>query len=319
MTKNLKYTALCLFVTLLAIACSKDGADGNEVTNRNEAKKEIGLKTDVWKMAEATRAVIYNNDRLKYNGFICTAYNSGTATPNTEADIIGTDVTWSDSRWTFDGGPRYWPTSGNLDFFAYSPRAIPGYITTGPTYSYSGGQKVSFTCQDLAMTSYTQSGITEFVYAFAANKNRTNAASGVSLQFQHPFALIKLQLAANHPDIYIHSITFQNVMNFGTYSNSNGWHTEDVAKNLVWTINAEFDNNTTARQIGANYIVIPQGWTGGIVVNADCLYWGEKKNYSNLTTTVPTNWQPGYSYTYTFNISPDDLKVGTTSQFTEQW
>ena len=73
--------------------------------------------------------------------------------------------------------------------------------------------------------------------------------------------------------------------------------------------------------------MIPQDWAGEIVVNADCLYWGKKKNYPSLTTTVPTpsltttvptNWQPGYSYTYTFNISPDDLIVNV-AKFTEQW
>ena len=317
MTKNLKYTALCLLVTLLAIACSKDGADGNEVTNRNEAKKEIGIKPDVWKMAEATRAITYDNSALVSSGFKCTAYNAETAVVNTDAEISNTTVTWNGSRWVFDGGSRYWPTSGSLDFFAYAPSLKPGYITAGPTYSYSGGQHVAFTCSSLPVTSSGQSSITEFVYALAANQNEENAgATGVALNFLHPFSLVKLQLAANHPDITIHSVTFRTVKNGGTYDN--GWTSVDGNENLVWTIDADFNKNTSARPIGDSFLVIPQNWGGEIVVNADCLYWGEKKNYPSLTTTVPTNWQPGYSYTYTFNISPDDLIVNI-SKFTEQW
>ena len=81
MTKNLKYIALCLLVTLLASACSKDGADSNEVTNRNEAKKEIGIKPDVWKMAEATRATTYDNTALQSDGFTVYAYTAESITP----------------------------------------------------------------------------------------------------------------------------------------------------------------------------------------------------------------------------------------------
>ena len=315
MTKNLKYIALWLLVTLLASACSKDGADGNEVTNRNEAKKEIGIKPDVWKMTEATRATTYDNDLLVSSGFICTAYRAET---DTDPYIDNKTVSYSNPNWIITGRPYYWPDY-DLDFFAYAPTSGSG-ITTGPTYSYSGGRQVSFTCTDFPVTSVGQSSLTEFVYALAANKNQSNSAGGVELRFQHPFALINLQLAANHPDVTIHSITFQTVKNNGTYSYTGGWYPSGDAANLVWTINQIFNNNTSAQPIGISFLVIPQIWTGGvIVVNADCLFWGEKKNYPSLTTTVPTDWQPGYSYTYTFSISPDDLKVGTTSQFTEQW
>lgn len=314
MTGNYKYIAVGLLFSLLITACSKDGADGNDVSNPNEAKKEIGFKADVWKMTEATRATTYDNSALVSSGFICTAYNAETAVVNTDAEISNTTVTWNGSRWVFDGGSRYWPTSGDLDFFAYAPVAIPTYITN---ITYETARSPQFTCVNLPTSD--QSSTTEFVYALTIDQNRTNAASGVSLQFQHPFALVTLQLAANHPDVKIHSITFQTVQNNGTYG-SGGWSATGATTNLVWTLGSDYENNTTAQQIGESYIVVPQDWTGGvIVVDAECLFWGEKKRYSNLTTTVPTMWAAGRSYTYTFNISPDDLKVETKNTFTEQW
>lgn len=316
MTKNLKYIALWLLVTLLASACSKDGADGNEVTNRNEAKKEIGIKPDVWKMAEATRATTYDNTTLQSGGFTVYAYKAGESTAG-YAYIDNKTVSYNAPNWIITGRPYYWPEY-DLDFFAYAPSLKPGYITAGPTYSYSGGQHVAFTCSSLPVTSSEQSSITEFVYALAANQNEENAgATGVALNFLHPFSLVKLQLAENHPDIRINSITFQTVDNTGSYDN--GWTSLSGSENLVWTINADFNNNTSAKPIGDSFLVIPQDWDGVIVVDADCLYWGEKKNYPSLTTTVATNWQPGYSYTYTFTINPDDLKVETKNTFTEQW
>ena len=316
MTGNYKYIALGLLFSLLITACSKDGADGNDVSKPNEEKKEIGIKPDVWKMSETTRATTYDNDLLVSSGFICTAYRAETATD----PYINNTVSYVASRWGFNNGNDhyYWPDY-DLDFFAYAPTSGSG-ITTGPTYSYSGGRQVSFTCTDFPVTSVGQSSLTEFVYALAANRNQNNSSGGVELRFQHPFALINLQLAANHPDVTVHSITFQTVQNNGTYSYTGGWSPSGDATNLVWTIDQNF-NNTSAQPIGISFLVIPQIWTGGvIVVNADCLYWGEKKNYPSLTTTMPTTtWQPGYSYTYTFNISPDDLKVETKNTFTEQW
>jgi hypothetical protein len=38
-----------------------------------------------------------------------------------------------------------------------------------------------------------------------------------------------------------------------------------------------------------------------------------------VTATIPAiTWQAGYSYTYTFFITPEDLVVNLTD-FTEQW
>lgn len=321
MTKNLKYTALCLLVTLLASACSKDGADGNEVTNRNEAKKEIGIKPDVWKMTEGTtRTTFYTNSDLAT--FKCAAYNENTMT----AYIDPVDVYKSGDNWIITGRPYYWPASGNLDFFAYMPATPPSYIAADPALTYTAAHNVTFTCSGLPMTNTGQgSDLKEFMFGMALGRNEENAGTGVPLQFQHPFARIKLQLAASHANVTINSITFRSIKNNGNYNHSATpkWSTTGGATDFTVTLSdaaAIFDNNPASpTQISTDFIMIPQDWTGVIVVNADCLYWGEKKNYPSLTTTKPTTWQPGYSYTYTFNISPDDLKVEIDDTFTEQW
>ena len=330
MTKNLKYIALWLLVTLLASACSSDGGDTPSTPPAN-TQDEINIKAQVWQVMQGAsaprRAHTYDDvAALKTEAqFKCTAYQAN-SNPLV-AYIPTTTVDWDsgDNRWEFNHGTDhyYWPASGNLDFFAYMPATPPSYITAGPTYTAS--HDVTFTCSSLPMTNAGQgSSLKEFMFGMALGRNGENAGSGVPLQFQHPFARIKLQLAASHPNVTINSITFRSIKNNGNYNHSASpkWSTSGDATNFELTLEgaaAVFDNNSTAKQIGDDYIMIPQDWTGVIVVNADCLYWGEKKNYPSLTTTVPTDWQPGYSYTYTFSISPDDLKVGTTSQFTEQW
>lgn len=327
MTGNYKYIAVGLLFSLLITACSKDGADGNEVSNPNEGKKEIRIQTNVSSVLEGRRAqTIDNIEALQTEGhFTCTAYQAGTLT----AYISTTTVDWDseESRWEFNRGDDhyYWPASGNLDFFGYMPATRPSYIAADPALTYTAAHNVTFTCSGLPMTNAGQgSSLKEFVFGMALGQNYGNASTGVPLQFQHPFARIKLQLAASHPNVTIHSITFRSIKNNGSYDHSATpkWSPSGDATDFVLTLTgaaAVFDDNSTAKPIGEDYIMIPQDWTGVIEVDADCLYWGDMVNYPSLTTTVPTDWEPGHSYTYTFNISPDDLKVETKNTFTEQW
>ena len=68
-----------------------------------------------------------------------------------------------------------------------------------------------------------------------------------------------------------------------------------------------------------NLLVVPQEFGGEIEVNASWNDWGDTPVEHTVTTTIPAiTWQPGYSYTYTFNITPEDLVVNLTD-FTEQW
>ena len=308
---------------LFMAACSKDDASTPQPPSPDNS--EIQLKADVWRVMEGTRATTFDSqaDVQDEVTFTCTAYNEGTLTEY----ISSSTVTWNGSTaWEFPT-KHYWPATGSLDFFAYMPATRPAYIAANPTYT--AAHNVTFTCSGLPMTNAGQgSGLKEFMYGIALGKNKDNASSGVPLTFQHPFARIKLQLAASHPDVTINSITFRNIKNNGsfTYNHSastSTWSPSGDATNFVFSLTGDaavFNNNpATATQIGEYYIMIPQEWAGVIEVNADCLFWGDKVNYPSLTTTVPTTWQPGYSYTYTFNISPDDLKVNVVDTFTEQW
>ena len=315
---------LLMFCSLLLAGCSSDSPNDTQGTTN-----EISIKAQVWQVMQGAprRAHTYDNAAALQTEahFTCTAYNAGTLT----SYISTTTVDWiaGASRWGFNNGSDhyYWPASGNLDFFGYMPATLPSYIAADPALTYTAEHNVTFTCSSLPMTNAGQgSSLQEFIYALTTGQNKTNAAAGVPLTFQHPFARIKLMLAASHPDITINSITFKTIKNNGDYNHSASpkWSTSGDATNFVLSLTGDaavFDNNPASeRQIGDYYIMIPQDWAGEIVVNANCLYWGEKKNYPSLTTTVPTNWQPGYSYTYTFNISPDDLKVDI-EKFTEQW
>ena len=64
--------------------------------------------------------------------------------------------------------------------------------------------------------------------------------------------------------------------------------------------------------------MVPQDFAGQIEVNASWNDWGDTPVAHTVTATIPTTWEAGTSYTYTFNITPEDLTVNTAN-FTEQW
>ena len=80
---------------------------------------------------------------------------------------------------------------------------------------------------------------------------------------------------------------------------------------------SSYAGSSTPIAIGDPYMVVPQTFTGDIEVVAKWTDWGEDINHT-VTATVPTTWQPGYTYTYTFNIINGDLVVNS-EKYTEQW
>jgi hypothetical protein len=332
---------------MLLAGCSKDSGDSAQQTKQEP--QEIRVQTNVTNVLEGRRAQTYSvvGDLQTEAHFTCAAYEANS--DPLVAYIPTTTVDWKSTQWQFNDGNShyYWPLPAtncgawpSLDFFGYMPKAAnlsteAPYITAGPTYS--ADHNVTFTCTDLPMsydsdtpTTGQGSSLKEFMFGMALNQNGSNAADGVPLTFQHPFARIKFQLQANHPDVKIKSITFKTLKTGGTFLYNHGegtstWSSLTPAAeepDLVMSFGDDGqvfkDNPATPTPIGPDFIVIPQGWAGVIEVDAWCLFWGDLKYYEDLTTTIPTNWQPGYSYTYTFNISPDDLIVNI-AKFTEQW
>lgn len=302
-----------------------------------EPQDEIRLDATVWQMMQGApsrrvstyestplRASTYNGGTLTSGSFTAAAYVENTTTPY----INPVQVNWETDKWVWSDGKHYWPASGSLDFFAYMPATKPGYISS-ITYAVSGAPAApqpSFVCADLPMTNSEQgSTLKEFVYAMALGQDKEHqGASGVTLTFKHPFARVKLQLAASQPkDVTIKTITLKSIQNNGSFTfdyseGSSTWALSGDATNFVATLNTTYEATGVVQAIDAPYIMIPQTWAGEIEVVASWKEWGESIEDEVLSATVPTTWQLGYSYTYSFTISDYDLIVNI-EKFTEQW
>lgn len=335
-------TLLLLITAFVLSACSSDDTNTTPATTPDS---EIRFNPEVWKMLEGTRATTFNSaSDLQSEGFMCAVYNANEITEY----ISALNVNWDGDSWEFAGGKRYWPASGSLDFFAYSPTTIPSYITdmsdvaSNVTYVARNPQ---FKCKGLPMiytSAYTDdksvdhpaegqtSGLQEFIWALTTGQNKEGqGASGVTMTFKHPFACIKFQLSDSHPDITINSITFKNLKSGGTCSfngSTSTWSAftpADKTVDFVMTLKGAeslFNGNPSSPlpQIGPTILMVPQTFGGEVVVNATWTDWGDQLAHT-VTTTIPSvTWKAGYSYTYTFTITETDLIVDTT-KFTEQW
>lgn len=319
-------TFCCLLTAVLVLlaGCSKD--EGFDETKT----AEITLQTDVWRIMDATRATTFDNQAaLQTKGaFTCAVYNAETTTPYINATSVNWDGTAS--KWEFSDGKHYWPASGSLDFFAYMPAAAPSYIT-GPTYTTARAPQ--FVCTGLPMTYNSEntaagqgSDLKEFLCALTTGQNKAGQGnSGVTMTFKHPFARIKFQLKESHRDVKVNAITFKGLKTGGTctFNGTATWSSltpADATADLEAFLNQEcYSNPDTPVTLGpaSGFLVVPQEWEGNIVVSADWVDWGESFGHI-VRTTVPTEWEAGYTYTYTFNINTKELVVSTT-KYTEQW
>lgn len=327
-------SCVLLALTCLLTACSSGGNGSEELDppapnptpNPTPENQEIKLNANVWNMMEGMRASTYDDQAaIQTEGhFTCTVYQANTTTPY----INTTTVDWNGdptNKWLFSDGKHYWPATGNLDFFAYMPKAgsLPLYITTGPTYAVNGTPAPSFVCTDLPVTFNTSSAdaTQEFIWALTPGQNKASqGATGVTMTFRHPFARVYFKIAdASGTAVSINSITISGIKNNGTCTfdgTTSTWVPSGDPTNLVVTCSTPLTTSGTTT-IG-NFLVLPYSYDGTktFTVNATWTDWSNVTK--DVSADVTVNWQAGYSYTYTFTLSKYALKVDT-SKYTEQW
>ncbi len=302
----------------LLAACTADNETDSHVTD----SEEILLNVDV----ESTRATTIDNATgLQAQDIRIDAYFHGTET----ACLSGAKLVYDADAWCFDDGAGnaahyYWPIEGSeysgstvsaLDFVGHCPFDLSNTCVALNTYTGSG---LSLTCTNLPVVNTTpgegqttQANLIEFLWAYTSGKTKDDNPVGMS--FVHPFARIKFHVSGS--DVTVNSVTISDVKNNGTCTFDGSaitWTPSGAPVNFVIT--------GTPATGDTPYIVIPQTFASDLTftVNASWNDWGDTPVEHTLSTTVSVSWQAGYSYTYTFNISPDDLTVNVTN-FTEQW
>ena len=320
MKKNL----FILAATATALAsCSNDVTTA--VNTTLNAPQEITFRTTADRM---TRAADINLTTLQGSGFYVSARNSDNTVFSDFTDKL---FSYSDGFWTCS--PAYlWPSSGDLDFYAYAP-AASGQITAHADY------------KSFAVTpSATAADQIDLVFANANGKNKTNSGTGVALNFRHAESMVAINLKNSNAGMTmtVGNVVIGNVKNSGTYSYEKiaagttaastyllltDWNTTS-APNTTYTqpvTDGLAYSSATAAQAGVDMILIPQAMTAvstyasddaGAAFNGPYItvqlkiqqggayIVGTEGAFVTAMWPLPTlTWDPGHKYTYIIDLS----------------
>jgi hypothetical protein len=330
-TYKMAFTLLA--ATSLLAGCSGDDFNGNGNVNGNSNK--ITFTTNISNIPTG-KASLYNStsDLQTEGSFTCTAYNATTTTPYIEPSTVVWNDTENDGEWQFANGIEHgWPGVSALDFFAYMPATKPSYISS---ISYSTARKPQFVCTTLPSD---QSSIKEFVCAIATDKTKDNSSSGVSMQFKHPFAVLKFKLdPASGTGVTINWVRIEKDDNEGhgiktggtcTINGTSSTWSSQAAKDVFTWSSLTGDTYIEAKADESPYLVIPNDYSATkmrISVNAT---WASSISSKTETKTATVqnvekdgnklmHWEAGYSYLFTLKLT-DQLDVNTAKYTVEQW
>ncbi len=320
-----RWTLMLLLAAGLLTGCGgSDDIEENTPTPNPLAKSnvEIGINADIWRMMDgSTRATTYDDATdLQADKFKCYVYLDGSTTKY----IDGSTVSYAESQWTFDDGKHYWPMSESLNFFAFMPYDL---AKTYCTYSSYTEDTPVMTCSDLPI-SFTQGSddTQEMIFAYTAAQNKASqGATGVTMNFLHPFARVCFKLSsASGTAVKVNSITiagdtYRNgtcTLNGATSSQTFTWSSRSNTGSFV----VSKGSSDGAVATGDDYfLVIPNNYgSKTLTVNATWSEWGNAVK-ADVSANVAFNWAAGTSYTYTLTLSKYALKVETSSTYTEQW
>ena len=322
MKKNL--FILAATAAMLA-SCSNDVTTA--VNTTLNAPQEITFRTTADRM---TRAADISLTTLQTSGFYVSARNSSDA--SVFSDFTDKLFTYATGYWT--SSPAYvWPSSGNLDFYAYAPATTSEQITAHADY------------KSFAVTpSATAADQVDLVFANANAKNQTNSSAGVALNFRHAESKVAINLKNTNAamTLTVGNVVIGNILNSGTYSytkvDAGTTAASTFLLNSDWTLtsatattysqavtDASAYSTSTAAQAGVDMILIPQTLTkattyasddNGALFNGPYITVqikiqqggvytvGDAETFITAMWPLPTiTWQPGHKYTYIIDLS----------------
>lgn len=265
------------------------------------------------RLQEVSKAAFGNE-----NSFISSAYflpdgenwDNHNSTPELYLDNV--TVSYSNGAWR-TSPTAYWPKSGSLTFFAYSPADISG---------------VSIDENGVSITDYSIQGDSDDILVADPAKDKTFATngSGVAMQFRHKLARIKVKVKAEEVNsIQIKKIILKNIYTQGSLS-ADQWIGQTSLKNITFLAASANSVNwivptQTETQIGQTFSVMPQTLGAGqntaeleIVYRRSGELSDSYANFPLKDATANSKWLKNQDITYLINMSFDYIEFSAETQ-----
>ena len=302
----MKRILICAAAAIVALAsCSK-----TQVVY-NDAPEEIGFKAISGVM---TKEPVLDQTFPNGQPITVTAYNNtGKASYFTETVFAKDNVS---NNWEA-ATPEYYPTTGSLDFVAYTDDATNGVVsvalTDNGTHTYTLTDNSSVQ-HDFMVSNYV------------VNKGKTNPATAVCIAFSHALALIEVNVACTGAAVKVNSVTLTGTKqagsvevtytdadnavadvdpSFGTWSPSGDPTplTEDTAQNLT---------AGAAAVTFADFLVVPESTNTKTLVVNYTLNNNTFNHEIDLDDYDATTWAVGTKYIFNVSIGLQEITFNPT-------
>lgn len=277
----------------------------------NDAPQEIGLKAIAGTMTKApitefgndTNMGVYADYKGAATGSVYQAYFADFEFHKNGSSWAG----WKNGSHS----PKYYPVSGTLDFFAYSPKC--NAITagrdgeTGLTFAYTLADNK--TNQYDVLVSEIRSGVP-----------KPNAATDVAIKFKHALSLIDINVKrTGSATILVKSITLSGTNHQGTatvvYADrdnetvpSISWVATDALGSDLINTGLTLGNDFSDYNTGADLLVVP---TTGVEKSMTIVYTIDGGIDLSHTFSLGNtgNWEPSTKYTYDITVGPLEITI----------
>lgn len=323
----MKKTLLAVVAALAMVSCSQNEID--EIGGSQNGKAEIKFG-----YSPIGRATVTTTDN--FNVFKVSAYTHGDATyaaSATTTDLIPTtqfDYNKSELVWKAENNAVfYWPTSGYVTFFGYSPATIDSYSKSdaaAPTLTYTVNSTIA-SQEDLLVTQETKSATDD--------RNST-----VSLKFTHALTQVYFKLIGEDANLTyaVNSIAIKGVKDEGKYTYGVGWDTTSDATLANYTIEFKPDALSLAGKADTNstkdadyeiltasdqlMLLMPQTLNG---VTIEVTYSATKSGVEVHSASTPVSktltgsWSPKDKVVYKLILKGDKIEIEGEIDATSEW
>ena len=251
-----------------------------------------------------TKAPVLNTTFPTTQGMDVLAWNGRTG-----AAYFGPETFTYDNTSAWVGSEKqYWPTTGSLDFVAYT--------NSGVNYTDDTPARLTY---NFTLTDNTQNQDDFMVSKYVKGKESQQAA--VSLYFQHTLALVEVNVACTGQDLTVNSVSLSGTTQDGkltvTYADSDaavptfgtGWTGSTVTsatltKTTDVTLTAGEDATTYA-----DFLVVPENSSNKTLTVTYTLNGNQFTHPINLSSYQnATSWAIGTKYIYNVTIGLNEIK-----------
>ena len=306
-----------ILLRLLGTALTVVGCAGC-VVDSSEQADEIEFAAVVYKSTKT----IYNSSTFPTTDtFNVHAYFSNDNFVNTFKYIDDETVAYntSDLVWRCNSSKKYyWPLSGKLKFFAYSPTNLAASANEFSVDSSDG----------LYIGEYNMTDANTAVDVLYASATTTCPPTATTQPLQFVHALTELCFRARLADTYtngtntvtveINSIKLNRINSKATFvQNPMGWYDQNTLHDysVCSGLSVEVGSTTTPVDICSPVVMLPQSMNSAatmVVTYTVTQFAGASNEYSDMVTvTVPLSftWESNYKVTYDMKVTLSAIEV----------